>query len=238
MSNQSVNTSTQTSDKAERFLKIDLEKNNTSNSKMKQPNYPNCLKISDMKELGLFDTLLYGEVKDFVDREYDDIEVEITDLKCDKEGYKKTKFKFDLRKECEVILEYDEDGSGIDAILEDLIEDQDQADERDYEDHADDMKEVIGEFNCCDIKIFESDYPTREFKELQEELEADGYLECFIHEPKKEATTSLCMSEISVSIGNNKRVIRTIYNTSSPFALWLCNQEFHYYLDSESEDSE
>lgn len=231
MSNQSA---TQMSHKVERFVKIDLEKNNTSNSKMKQPNYPNCLTIKQMKEINLFDNFKYHEVKYFMKREDDDIDIEIKDLECDKEGYKKTSFEFDLHEECEVILEYYIGGS-IDETLEEWIELQDQEDDREYEDHADNMKEVIGEFSCCDIDVFESDFPTKEFKELQEELEKDGYLECFIHEPLKEATNDPCYGEISISIGNNKRVIRTIYNTSSPFALFLCNQEFIYYLEEDSE---
>ena len=225
---------TKMSDKVEAILQIDLEKNNTSNSKMKQPNYPNCLTIETMKRLDLFDNLKYHEVKDFVDREDDDIEVEITDLECDKEGYKKTKFKFDLHEEYEVILEYDI-GMCIYDKLQELLDLEDQANEREYEDHIDDMKEVIGEFNCCDIEIFESDYPRNEFKQLQAELEADGYLECFIHQPKEKEKKQPWYGEISISIGNNERVIRTIYNTSSPFALWLCENDIHYYRESESE---
>ena len=223
------------SDKDTEIVKIDLEKNNTSTSIMTQPNYPNCRTIEQLKEIDLFDNFKYHEVKDFVEREDDDMEVEITDLECYSQGYKRTKFKFDLHEECEVILEYDID-RWIDKQLQEIIKLQDQEDERNYEDHIDDMKEVVGEFNCCDIKIFESDFPTREFKELQEELEADGYLECYIHEPLKEEKQRPCYSEISISIGSNKRVIRTIYNTSSPFALWLSEQEFNYYLESEGEE--
>ena len=223
---------TKMSDNESQKIKIDLEKNNTSNSKMKQPNYPNCRTIAELKEIDLFDNFKYHEVKDFVEREDDDMEVEITELECYNQGYKRTKFKFDLHEECEVILEYHIGGS-IDETLAVWIQEQDAEDTQNYEDHIDDMKEVIGEFSCCDIKIFESDFPTREFKELQEELEADEYLECFIHEPLTEASKQPYEAEISISIGSNERVIRNIYNTSSPFALWLCNQEFHYYLETE-----
>jgi hypothetical protein len=216
-------------------VKIDLEKNNSPNSKMEQPNYPNCLTTDIMKELGLFDNLLYGKIKGYI--EYDeDIEVEIEDLKSSREGYKKTSFKFDLHDEIVCVIEYDIEGQ-VHKKLQELVEEQQEYDDDHYKDDADDMKEVIGEFNICDnLELFKSDFPRKEFEELQEELDMDGYLECFIHEPKEKATgLPNCYSDISISFGSNKRVIRTSYNSSSPFALWLCGIDIHYYAESDSE---
>ncbi len=56
--------------------------------------YTNCLMISQMKELDLFDNISYKYIKDIIDNDDDDMEVEIEDLDCDRECYCKTQFKF------------------------------------------------------------------------------------------------------------------------------------------------
>ena len=58
--------------------------------------YPNCLMISQMKELDLFDNILYKYIKDIINHDDDDIEVEIEDVDCDRPAYCRTRFKFEI----------------------------------------------------------------------------------------------------------------------------------------------
>ena len=58
--------------------------------------YTNCLMISQMKELDLFDNIYYKYIKDIINRDYDDIEVEIEALDCDRVCFCKTRFTFEL----------------------------------------------------------------------------------------------------------------------------------------------
>lgn len=59
--------------------------------------YTNCLIVSQMKELDLFDNISYKYIKDIINHDDDDIEVEIEDIDCDRECYCKTQFKFSIR---------------------------------------------------------------------------------------------------------------------------------------------
>jgi hypothetical protein len=51
-------------------------------------------KIYEMKELGLFDDIKYNYIKDIDDDE--DVDVEIEPLNCDRVGWRKSRFTFDL----------------------------------------------------------------------------------------------------------------------------------------------
>lgn len=56
--------------------------------------YTNCLMVSQMKELDLFDNISYKYIKDIINNEDDEIDVEIKDLECDRVCFCKTQFKF------------------------------------------------------------------------------------------------------------------------------------------------
>ena len=58
--------------------------------------YTNCLMISQMKELDLFDDIKYKYIKNFIKHDDDDIKVEIEDLECDRVAWCKTRFKFEI----------------------------------------------------------------------------------------------------------------------------------------------
>ena len=59
--------------------------------------YTNCLTISQMKELDLFDDIEYKHIKKIIENDNDDIEVEIEDLDCDRIAWCKTRFTFELK---------------------------------------------------------------------------------------------------------------------------------------------
>jgi hypothetical protein len=58
--------------------------------------YTNCLMVSTMKKLNLFDNISYKYIKDIIDEDDNDFEVEIEDLDCDRIAYCKTRFKFEI----------------------------------------------------------------------------------------------------------------------------------------------
>ena len=58
--------------------------------------YTNHLTVYMMKELDLFDDIEYKYIKDIINEDVGDIEVEIEDLDCDRIAYCKTRFKFEI----------------------------------------------------------------------------------------------------------------------------------------------
>ena len=58
--------------------------------------YTDCLTISQMKELDLFDNISYKYIKDIIDNDDDAIVVKIEDLDCDRVAWCKTRFTFSL----------------------------------------------------------------------------------------------------------------------------------------------
>ena len=58
--------------------------------------YTNCLFVSTMKNLDLFDNISYKYIKDIINDDDDEIDVEIEDLPCDRIAYCKTQFKFSI----------------------------------------------------------------------------------------------------------------------------------------------
>lgn len=58
--------------------------------------YTNCLMVSQMKELDLFDDIPYKYIKNIINRDEDDVEIEIEDLECDIVAYCKTRFTFEI----------------------------------------------------------------------------------------------------------------------------------------------
>ena len=59
--------------------------------------YTDCLMVSQMKWLNLFDDIFYKNIKDIIDEDEDDIEVEIKDMDCDRVAWCKTSFTFTLK---------------------------------------------------------------------------------------------------------------------------------------------
>ncbi len=100
--------------------------------------YTNCLMISQMKELDLFDNISYKYIKDIINRDYDDIEVEIEDLACDRECYCKTRFTFELNinvsggcmpimVDKEFVVEQEYNGSSAYALMMCQLQDVDES---------------------------------------------------------------------------------------------------------------
>ena len=58
--------------------------------------YTNCLTISQMKKLNLFDNISYKYIKDIINNDDDDIEVEIEYLDCDRVAWCKPRFTFEI----------------------------------------------------------------------------------------------------------------------------------------------
>ena len=58
--------------------------------------YTKILFVKDMKTLELFDNISYKYIKDFINDDDSYIDVEIEDLECNRIGYSKTKFTFEL----------------------------------------------------------------------------------------------------------------------------------------------
>ena len=58
--------------------------------------YTNCLTIGQMKELDLFDNISYKYIKDIINNDDDDFEVEIEYLDCDRVAYCKARFTFEI----------------------------------------------------------------------------------------------------------------------------------------------
>ena len=58
--------------------------------------YTKCLMVSTMKELDLFDDISYKYIKNIINDDDDDIEVEIEYLDCDRVAWSRTKFTFEI----------------------------------------------------------------------------------------------------------------------------------------------
>ena len=58
--------------------------------------YTNCLTIADLKYLNVFDEMIYAQIKDFIKNDDNDVEVEITDLECERVAWCRTQIKFEF----------------------------------------------------------------------------------------------------------------------------------------------
>ena len=116
--------------------------------------YTNCLSVSTMKILDLFDNISYKYIKDIINNDYDDIEVEIKDLECDRVCFCKTQFKFIIPQLYDesfgekyykdatftVVKEYN--GSSLFALtMYGLVEDEEEDEDEDEEDTEDEEEE-------------------------------------------------------------------------------------------------
>lgn len=225
-----------------------------------QPNYPNCLTFKQLEELDVFDDIPHKWLKQ--KHKDDDMGVELIDLECDKPNWSKTLFKFELSwngytQDFNIILEYNDSGFHALKIMDLIIEEEDDGEVEVSDDESEEEEddrclrnlqhrvedEPIGSFTICrqeDLDMFNEDYPRGEFNQLKEELSYEDYLEVFIHKEKEEYDLTMppYMSDIYLSIGENRRVIYNSYNTSSAFALWLSGQDITYYAEEEEEEEE
>ena len=104
--------------------------------------YTNCLFVSTMKNLDLFDNISYKYIKDIIDDDDNEIDVEIKDLDCDRIAYCKTQFKFSIPQLIDerfgekyykdatfnVVKEYN-GSSGFACIMLELQEEEESSDE-------------------------------------------------------------------------------------------------------------
>jgi len=98
--------------------------------------YTNCLTIGQMKELDLFDNISYKYIKDIINNDDSDINVEIEDLDCDIVAYCKTRFTFEIdlgsgNGILKVDLEKEYNSSSIFALLMLDLYDEDDEEEDD-----------------------------------------------------------------------------------------------------------
>tara|TARA_R110000868_G_C10741954_1_gene752482 strand:+ start:545 stop:844 length:300 start_codon:yes stop_codon:yes gene_type:complete len=96
--------------------------------------YTNCLMVSQMKELDLFDNIEYKYIKNIIKYDDYDIEVEIEDVECDRIAYCKTSFKFkiDLGSDngiLKVELEKEYNGSSAYALMMLNLDDEEEEEE-------------------------------------------------------------------------------------------------------------
>ena len=159
--------------------------------------YTNCLMVSQMKELDLFDDIEYKYIKNIIKHDDDDIEVEIEDLDCDRVAWCKTRFTFWLNFNlcgCSTnilrIVEKEYNGSSAYALMmielyeEGEEEEEDEEDERltaEYEatkDHRNSVSDDLEylKFHCDNKKqvkrIFDGDYEGQFYYDIEE----DDYL--------------------------------------------------------------
>ena len=92
--------------------------------------------VSQMKELDLFDNISYKYIKDIINNDGDDIEVEIEDLECDRVAWCKTRFKFEIdlgsgNGILKVDVEKEYNGSSTYALM--MIELQEEEEEEEEE---------------------------------------------------------------------------------------------------------
>ncbi len=136
--------------------------------------YTNCLNMEQIDYLDLFDDIPYKYIKNIIKDEDYDLEVEITDLECDRVGWCRTNFKFELQinisqgslplyvnKKFEVIKEYNADSHMAMFIGENLTIHSDEEEDEDNcaeccrcgEDVSNDEgegKQVDGDYWCVD----------------------------------------------------------------------------------------
>ena len=120
--------------------------------------YTNCLMVSIMKQLNLFDNISYKYIKDIINDDDDLIEVEIKDLDCDRIAYCKTRFKFSIPqliderfgekyyKDAKFVVEKEYNGSSPFALMmielyEEDEEEEEEEDKTDTEDSSTDEED-------------------------------------------------------------------------------------------------
>ncbi len=58
--------------------------------------YIHCITVEEMKELDLFDDIPYKYIKDIIDNDNEEIDIDIEDIECDKVGLFLIRFKFQI----------------------------------------------------------------------------------------------------------------------------------------------
>jgi len=113
--------------------------------------YTNWLMISQMKDLGLFDNIIYKHIKNIINRnDSDEMEVEIEDLECDRNCWCKVQFTFELSidvsggcmpimidKKFVITKEYN--GSSAYALM--MLQLQDEIDDESYDESSDEEED-------------------------------------------------------------------------------------------------
>jgi len=149
-----------------------------------QMEYTNCLKMEQIDYLDLFDDIPYKYIKNIIKDEYYELEVEITDLECDRVAWCKTKFEFELEinisqgslplynnKKFSKVIEYNTSSPMMLFMLDLQIKDEEESSEEEDEEKVQmcwtcDEKEAthkvfrdaLGEYeHTCD-KCFKEEY--------------------------------------------------------------------------------
>ena len=119
--------------------------------------YTNCLMVSQMKELELFDDIPYKYIKNIIEDDDYDIEVEIRDLECDIEAYCKTRFTFEIsqgKTYKKFVVETEYNGSSCFGMLMSGLYNDNDDDEEEEEEEEDDWKYLCpklhwgGQYGC------------------------------------------------------------------------------------------
>jgi hypothetical protein len=118
--------------------------------------YINFLFVSSMKKLDLFDNISYKYIKDIINNDDDEIDIEIKDLDCDRFGYCKTQFTFSIPQliderfgekyyeDAKFVVEKEYYGSSPFALMMiNLYENDEEEDKTDTEDSSTDEEEEL-----------------------------------------------------------------------------------------------
>jgi hypothetical protein len=118
--------------------------------------YINFLFVSSMKKLDLFDNISYKYIKDIINNDDDEIDIEIKDLDCDRFGYCKTQFTFSIPQliderfgekyyeDAKFVVEKEYYGSSPFALMMiHLYENDEEEDKTDTEDSSTDEEEEL-----------------------------------------------------------------------------------------------
>ena len=118
--------------------------------------YINFLFVSSMKKLDLFDNISYKYIKDIINDDDDEIDIEIKDLDCDRFGYCKTQFTFSIPQfiderfgekyyeDAKFVVEKEYYGSSPFALMMiNLYENDEEEDKTDTEDSSTDEEEEL-----------------------------------------------------------------------------------------------